>query len=54
LKELDLGGNKITDLKPLAGLQVLKKLYLGGNKITDLTTLAWVKEQSNYHFEMWR
>ena len=37
---LSLSNNKITDLRPLAGLTELKVLDLGTNKITDVTPLA--------------
>ena len=38
--ELDLLGNNITDLSPLAGLTNLTHLWLENNKITDLTPLT--------------
>ena len=40
LKELDLSGNKIADLSPLAGLTHLEWLNLSSNRISDLKPLA--------------
>ena len=37
---LELGGNNISDLTPLAGLTNLTELYLAYNNISDLTPLA--------------
>ena len=37
---LDLGGNQISDLRPLAGLTHLEVLRLGGNQIKDVSPLA--------------
>lgn len=37
---LDLSGNKISDLSPLARLTNLKELYLSYNQISDLSPLA--------------
>ncbi len=50
---LDLIRNKITDLKPLAGLTKLNLLWLYENQITDLTPLAgltkleWLELEDN-------
>ena len=40
VKGLYLGGNRISDLSPLAGLKELEGLSLPFNRITDLTPLA--------------
>jgi Leucine-rich repeat (LRR) protein len=41
LENLNLGGNQISDLKPLSGLKNLTQLYLYDNKrISDLTPLS--------------
>ena len=37
---LDLGGNQISDLRPLAGLTHLEVLRLGGNQIEDISPLS--------------
>ena len=37
---LDLGGNQISDLAPLAGLTNLTELHVDGNQISDLAPLA--------------
>ena len=39
LAELDLRGNEISDLTPLAGLKYLQSLSLTSNKISDVTPL---------------
>ena len=44
LTTLQLSGNQITDLTPLAGLTGLKELHLNNNKIVDLGPLANMKE----------
>ncbi len=40
LTRLDLDGNQISDVKPLAGLTKLTRLYLAENQISDLKPLA--------------
>ncbi|MEO1187399.1 MAG: leucine-rich repeat domain-containing protein, partial [Cyanobacteria bacterium J06636_27] len=40
LTELSLGGNKISDLKPLSSLDNLTELYLWGNQISDIKPLS--------------
>ena len=40
LSELGFLFDKISDIKPLAGLTNLTQLYLGGNKISDIKPLA--------------
>ncbi len=40
LAQLNLGGQELTDLRPLASLTQLKTLYLHDNQITDLRPLA--------------
>lgn len=40
LEGLDLIGNKISDLSPLAGLASIQVLYLDNNKIIDISRLA--------------
>jgi len=40
---LDLGGNRITDIRPLAGLTRLETLRLWHNRITDISPLAGLK-----------
>lgn len=40
LTQLDLSGNRVSDISPLAGLTHLKVLHLLGNKIIDLRPLA--------------
>ena len=40
LAGLDLSGNRATDLWPLAGLHRLERLNLSGNGVTDLEPLA--------------
>lgn len=45
-QELNLGGNQITDLTPLAELTSLSELNVGENQITDLTPLAGLKNLS--------
>ncbi|RHO53393.1 hypothetical protein DW094_11640 [Ruminococcaceae bacterium AM07-15] len=47
LKSLDLSGNQITDLTPLAGLTNLTYLDLSDNQITDLTPLEGFLERMN-------
>ena len=44
LTNLDLSGNQISDVSPLAGLTKLTKLNLSNNNITDLTPLAELKK----------
>lgn len=39
LVQLDLSGNALTDLPPLAGLRALESLDLSGNAVADLTPL---------------
>ena len=39
LQDLRLNGNKISDLKALAGMTEMKLLQLDGNQITDLSPL---------------
>ena len=43
LRYLDLEGNQITDVSPLAGLTGLERLYLIDNPITDFSPLAEVR-----------
>ena len=38
LTELSLGGNQISDLKPLSSLTNLTEVYLWGNQISDILT----------------
>jgi len=40
LECLSVGGNKITNLSPLANLKKLKELFLSSNEISDLSPLA--------------
>ena len=40
LKRLDLSGNKLVDLSPLAALEELEELNASNNQITDVTPLA--------------
>lgn len=47
LKSLDLSGNQITDLTPLAGLTNLTYLDLSGNQITDLQPLEGFLDRMN-------
>lgn len=47
LKSLDLSGNQITDLTPLAGLTNLTYLDLSDNQITDLQPLEGFLERMN-------
>ena len=42
LSSLYLTGNKISDVKPLAGLTKLSSLYLGHNQIKDISVLTKV------------
>jgi len=39
LTELNLGGNQISDIKPLQGMANLTSLFLGSNKISDIKPL---------------
>jgi len=43
LLSIDLSGNEITNLAPLAGLDRVQQLILNQNKISDLTPLATMK-----------
>ena len=40
LEYLDIGGNEITDLTPLAGLPALREVRLGSNPVQDFSPLA--------------
>jgi len=43
LTHLDLSGNQIHDITPLAGLTSLRHLYVGMNQITDITPLVGLR-----------
>ena len=40
LREIDLGGNAVSDLAPLEALDGLRRLDLAGNAVEDLWPLA--------------
>ena len=48
-QELNLGGNQIYDLTPLAGLKNLSWLNLRNNKIADLTQLQGLKNLTSLY-----
>ena len=49
LTYLDLYGNAISDVSPLAGLKQLTNLYLSNNAISDVSPLAGLKQLTNLY-----
>ena len=46
---LDLGGNSISDISPVAGLTNLTELWLWGNNISDISVVAGLTELQRLH-----
>ena len=51
LVELNLGGNQISDISPLSGMQYLTKLWLWGNQIKDISPIAEATLLNILHIE---
>ena len=49
LRNLDIQGNEISDIRPLAGLKQLERLILERNEITDISSLAGLTQLTSLY-----